>query len=247
MNEDKSREQLNEQELPTERPVVRVKRHRRIRYAAPLGFFVLLFAVIGVISVMTNTVRWFIRMGDDTPLRNELYTFLDPVMQFCPSEFTSVEESQDPDLLLIAAVYRVSEQERIRQLREKDEQCTYPIEEKQYRMIVPQTTIEKSYQHLFGTAALTHRTVGDIEYNTENSCYYVPMAMNTSGYTPILGRITHKKDTYTVQVAYVANADIQVDERGNNIEPTIDMAKYSQRYTIKKTDGGWQLVAVAAW
>lgn len=226
---------------------VRVKRHRRIRYAAPLGFLVLLFALIGVISVVVSTIGWIVQANDDTALREELYTFLDPVMQFCPSEFDSVEAADDADPLLLAAVYRVSEAERIRQLRERDEECAYPVEQTQYRMIVPQTTIEESYRYLFGEIALTHRTIGDVEYKTENSCYYVPLTINTSGYTPVLGKITHKKNVYTVQVAYVSDADIQYDERGNAIAPTVDMAKYSQRYTVRQNeDSGWTLLAVSA-
>ncbi len=243
LEQEETREPIAE-EVPVS---VRVKRHRRIRYAAPLGFLVLLFALIGVISVVVTAIGWIVQAQDDTALREELYTFLDPVMQFCPSEFDSVDATEDADPLLLAAVYRVSETERIRQLRERDEECAYPVEETQYRMIVPQTTIEESYRYLFGEATLTHRTIGDVEYKTENSCYYVPMTINTSGYKPVLGKITHKKDVYTVQVAYVSEADIQYDMRGNAIEPTVDMAKYSQRYTVRQNeDGGWTLLSVSA-
>ncbi len=243
LEQEETREPIAE-EIPVS---MRVKRHRRIRYAAPLGFLVLLFALIGVISVVVTAIGWIVQANDDTALREELYTFLDPVMQFCPSEFDSVDATEDADPLLLAAVYRVSEAERIRQLRERDEKCAYPVEETQYRMIVPQTTIEESYRYLFGETTLTHRTIGDVEYKTENSCYYVPMTINTSGYTPVLGKITHKKDVYTVQVAYVSDADIQYDERGNAIEPTVDMAKYSQRYTVQQNDdGSWMLLSVSA-
>ncbi len=226
--------------------VARIKR-RRIRYAAPLGFLVLLFALIGVISVIVGAVQLIIRSHDDTALREELYLFLDPVMQFCPSEFESVETAAEADPLLLAAVYRVSEAERIRQLREKDDKCAYPVEDKLYRMIVPQETIEESYHALFGAdAVLQNRTIGEVEYHADNACYYVPMSINTSGYVPVLGKISHRKQTYTVQVAYVANGDVEYDDRGDALEPTVEMAKYSQRYTVEKTDGGWKLLAVSA-
>lgn len=252
MREEEVRLEQNEENEPVVSQTVsvapvRIKRRRRIRYAAPLGFLVLLFALIGVISVIVTAIGWIVKANDDTALREELYTFLDPVMQFCPSEFESVDTTEDTDPLLLAAVYRVSEAERIRQLRERDEECAYPIEETQYRMIVPQTTIYDSYQYLFGKAEPTHRTIGDVEYKADNSCYYVPMSINTSGYTPVLGKITHKNDRYTVQVAYVSNADIQYDERGNSIAPTVDMAKYSQRYTVMQNeDGSWTLLSVSA-
>lgn len=227
--------------------VARIKQKRRIRYAAPLGFLVLLFAAIGVVSVIVGAVQGIIKANDDTALREELYTFLDPVMQFCPSDFESVETAAEADPLLLAAVYRVSEAERIRQLREKDDVCAYPVEEKLYRMIVPQATIEESYRFLFGADALPiHRTIGEVEYQADNACYYVPISINTSGYVPVIGKITQKKQTYKVQVAYVANADVQYDVRGNAIEPTVDMAKYSQWYTVEKTDTGFKVLAVSA-
>ncbi len=232
---------------PTEKQPVE-KRRGRIRYAAPLGFCVLLLAFIGCISLIVSAVQGIIRLNDDTPLREELYTFLEPVMQFCPSDFDSVETAEDSDSLLLAAAYRVTEAERIRQLREKDENCTYPLEETLYRMIIPQTVIETSYASLFGTAPLTHRTVGDVEYVADKQSYYIPMTLNTSGYTPVLGKIKKKQGIYTVKVAYVSNNDIEVDERGNAIPPTEKMAKYSQWYTLVRTDNesGFILQSVSA-
>ena len=225
------------------------KKHRgRIHYAAPLGFFVFLLAFIGCVSVIITVVQAIIRWNDDTPLREELYTFLEPVMQFCPSDFDSVETAEDSDSLLLAAAYRVTEAERIRQLREKDENCTYQLEETLYRMIVPQAVIEQSYASLFGQAPLTHRTVGDVEYVADKQSYYIPITLNTSGYTPVVGKIKEKRGVYTVKVAYVSNNDIQVDERGNALPPTEKMAKYSQWYTLMRTDSesGFVLQSVSA-
>lgn len=224
----------------------RVRRRRHIRYAAPLGFLVLLFAVIGVIAVIVTAVSGIVTAQDDTPLREELYTFLDPVMQFCPSTFEKVETASDPDSLLLAAAYRVAETERIRQLREKDQESRYELETTLYRMIVPQKDVEDAYKALFGQVTPKHHTVGtEIEYNAEKSCYYIPMSLNTSGYTPVLGKISHKKDVYTVEVGYVAVADIEYDARGRALDPPIDKAKYRQTYTVEKRDNGWCLLAVA--
>ena len=240
---------MNEENIQTTIPAeqeVKPKKRGKVRYAAPLGFLVLFLALIGCISVLTSAVRLVTRWNDDTPLREELYTYLEPVMQFCPSDFESVETAKDSDSLLLAAAYRVTEAERIRQLREKDENCTYPFEETQHRMIVPQEVVEKSYAALFGNAKLSHRTVGNTEYVADKKSYYIPLTLNTSGYTPLLGRIKEKKDTYTVKVAYVSNNDIQYDERGNAIEPTEKMAKYTQWYTVERTDNGLVLLAVTA-
>ncbi len=241
-----SEEIIRQEQTNLTEQLPKAKKRGKVRYAAPLGFLVLFLALIGCISVLTSAVRLVNRWNDDTPLREELYTFLEPVMQFCPSDFESVETAKDSDSLLLAAAYRVTEAERIRQLREKDENCAYPLEETLFRMIVPQAEVEKSYAALFGEAKLTHRTVGDMEYVTDKKSYYIPLTLNTSGYVPVLGKIKKKKDTYTVKVAYVSNNDIEYDERGNAIEPTEKMAKYSQWYKVQRTDDGLTLLSVSA-
>ena len=222
------------------------KQRGRIRYAAPLGFLVLVFAVIGVIATVVTGVQTVLHWFDDTPLREELYVFLDPVMQFCPSEFTDAADSGQ-DTLLLSAVYRLTEAERIRQLHEKDNEYRYPLDESQLRMKIPQKTVEASFSALFGNAKLIHRSVNDVEYSAQEEMYYVPVQINTSGYTPALGEIKQNGDTYTVQVAYVLNDDVKYDNRGQQIPPTFDMGKYSQLYTVRRnTDNSLTLVSVAA-
>ena len=226
-------------------PAAPKKRRGRIRYAAPLGFFVLLFACIGVISVISALIGAIVRANDDAPLRQELYDFLNPVMQFCPSDFDA-ETLDEQDALLLSSIYHVTEVERIRQLREKDENCLYTLDETQWRMQIPRSVIADSYTYLFGDNTPNHRTVGEVEYDAEKQLYYVPLSINTSGYTPVLGTIRKNGDTYTVQVAYVANSDVQVDERGHTIAPSFDMGQYTQVYTLKKTEDAWSLISVKA-
>lgn len=222
------------------------KRRGRVRYAAPLGFLVLLFALIGVISVIVGGIGLIQKWTDDTPLREEMYTFLDPVMQFFPSDFEDAGEDGQ-DSLLLAAVYRVSEAERIRQLREKDDTCAYELDETQWRMKIPETVISDSFAHLFGDAALTHRTVGEVEYKADEKLYYVPLSINTSGYTPVIGSIKRSGEQYTVEVTYVANTDIEVNDKGESVPPTFDMGKYTQRYTVRRgEDKSLTLLSVAA-
>ena len=230
---------------PTESVTAPKKRRGRIRYAAPLGFLVLLFAVIGVFSVISGLIGLIVRLNDDTALRQDLFDFLNPVMQFCPSDFDS-ETAGEQDTLLLSSIYRVTEAERIRQLREKDEDCLYSLDETGWRMQIPQSVIADSYTALFGDIVPTHRTVGEVEYVTEKQQYLVPLSINTSGYTPVLGNIRKRGETYTVQVAYVANSDVQVDERGQTIAPSFDMGQYTQVYTVQKTDDGWTLLSVKA-
>lgn len=223
------------------------KRRGRVHYAAPLGFVMLLLATVGLVFLLVSGIKAINKWGEQTELREELYTFLNPVMQFSPAAFDSAADTAQ-DSLLLAAIYRVSEAERIRQLREKDDNCAYPLEEEQWRMQIPRHVIEESFATLFGSdIPLTHRTVAEVEYAEAKGCYLVPLTIKTSGYTPVIDTIKHKKDLYTVRVAYVANADVEVDEKGNAIFPTADMAKYAQLYTVQRQkDDSWILKAVSA-
>lgn len=226
----------------------RKKRRGRVRYAAPLGFLVLLFALIGLISTMVGTVDLIKRWNDDTPLKHELSLFLDPVMQLCPPPFEDAGTTEEQDTLMMAALYDIAETERIRQLREKDDTCRYELEEKMWRMIVPQADVEAAFAALFGDKAIReHKTVGEAEYDAAKSCYYVPLTLSTSDYVPVLDTVKKDGDAYIVRVAYVANADVQVDERGNVITPTADMSKYAQRYTVRRgEDDSLTLLSVVA-
>ncbi len=222
------------------------RRRRRLRYGAALGFLVLLFAVIGVISTVSGTVRWIQKRQDDEPLRQELALFLNPVMQLCPQAFDDAGTATDQSTLIMSAVYDIAETERIRQLREKDDTCTYELEETQWRMVVPQEEVEAAFASLFGDKAIrTHKSVGEAEYDSQKKCYYVPLTVSSSAYVPVLDTVRRHGDTYTVRVSYVANADVQVDDFGNTVAPTADMGKYAQIFTVQRNqDTSLTLVSV---
>lgn len=238
-------------ETPVKTPKKRKRKHHRRgkhRYAAPLGFLVLLFAVVGVIATIIGGVKLIIRSTDDTALRNELSLFLDPVMQMCPTPFEDAGDAEEQDTLMMAAIYDIAETERIRQLREKDDTCKYELEETMWRMIVPQKDVETSFAALFGKETIRgHKTVGEAEYDAKKKCYYVPLTLSTSGYLPVLDTIKENDEVYTVRVAYVSGADVQIDERGNTIPPTADMSKYVQNFVVRHNENGtWTLVSVSA-
>ena len=226
----------------------RRRRRRGVRYAAPLGFLVLFFALVGVISSIVFSVQLVQKLSDDTALRHELTLFLDPVMQLCPSAFEDAGDAEEQETLVMAAIYDIAETERIRQLREKDENFRYEQEETQGRMIVPQADVEAAFAALFGEETIRqHATVGEAEYVADKQCYYVPLNLNTSGMIPVLDIVRKSGSTYRVRIAYVANADVQIDERGNPIEPTADMGTYTQWFTVKRNkDRSLTLVSVTA-
>ena len=226
------------------------RRRGRRRYAAPLGLAVILLALVGLVSLVIFGVNAIRRAQDDTAIKQELYDFLEPLMVYTPiTPFTNVNDS-DQDALILSALWKITEKERIRMLRENAETSLYPLDDMS-RLIIPIEEVREAYAELYGPDAQPYlHTIGDpggsftFEYMEDEQTYHVPSAAADSLYQPVADTLKKKGDTYTLRVGYVSVMDIGVDEKGDTIPPTADMAKYFQSYTIQKTDTGWMLTAV---
>ena len=210
----------------------------------------LVLAVVGVVSLILTGINAIQKAQDDTELRKELNDFLLPVMQYCPSPFTAVNDEQQ-DALLLAAIWRITTAEQVRQYREDDTNSLYP-EDEEYRMMIPIEEIEASYRYLYGPDAVpNHHNIEEesqgfaFEYDPDNACYHVPFTTVSANYVPVLDTLKRRKDTVTVRVAYVSNKDVAMDDYGNEIPPTPDQATYTQIYTVVKTADGWALTSIA--
>ncbi len=223
-------------------------RRGRYKWAAPVGFLMSLLAVIGVIAVVATGVGMVRDLADDTVLREEIYYFLQPLTTYNPvPDFLDINE-EDHDALMRAAVWRITEAERVRMLREKDDNTAYELDNNG-RLIVPVTEVEAEYKYLFGDAAvLKHRTLGedDVEYSESNSCYYIPFNFISSLHQPVIDTIRRRGDEYQVRVAYVSVNDLEVDEHGNTVDPTPDMADFTQIFVLKRVDGHFTVTAVGS-
>ena len=224
----------------------RIGRHRM---AAPFGLFILILAVVGFISLIFTGIRALEKAIDDSELKEELYEFLTPVMQFNPEPFTDVNKTKQ-DALLLAAIWQVTEKERIRQLVEGSDISAYPIDDTG-RMLIPINEIEKSYNHLFGPDAIPyHHTIGDegksftVEYNEQDGVYHIPNT-STSIYYNVIDTLKKKNDKITVRVGYVISTKIGRDEKGELVEPTPDMADKFQLFTVQRMgETGWKLISI---
>ncbi len=222
------------------------KRRGRFAFAAPLGFIMSILAVIGAVTVVSAGVQAVRNLTDDTALREEAYYFLQPLTTYNPTpEFSDVNE-EDLDELLQAAVWRIINTERIRMLREKDDNTAYELDGNG-RLIVAVKEVEDAYHYLFGNDAVLHNRSledDDLEYSEKNACYYVPFNFTNSLYQPVIDTIRRNGGDYAVKVAYVSVNDLKVDEHGENIDPTPDMASFSQVYVLRRTDGHFIVTAV---
>ena len=177
----------------------RGRRRGRHRFAAPLGLLVLLLAATGVVALVIFGVQAIQKSQDDTALREELMDFLNPVIQFIPDPFEDVND--DPqDSLMLAAIWKLTDAERIRQIREKDDESIYPIDDEGF-MLIPLKTVTDSYASLYGKDAVPQlKSIGEpdtfmyYEYDAENQTYRVPFSVSNSAYTPVLDTLKKKGD-----------------------------------------------------
>ena len=220
------------------------------RFASLLGLVVLILAAVGLISLVALAIQAIEKSQDDTALRTELKDFLSPVLQYDPSPFTDINNTQQ-DAPLLAAVWRVTEAERIRELRENTSVSLYELDDLG-RMLIPISEIEASYEALFGPdAVIQHHSIGEpglsftVEYDAVANCYHVPISSSSTMYVPVFDTLKKKGNSMVIRVGFVLESKIGRDEKGNQVDPTPDMAEYFKLYTVNRTESdGWMLVSV---
>lgn len=225
-------------ETKEEQKVTTKKTSRRQSKSAFLvGLLMSLLSLVGVVALVMGGISWIRSATDTSALKEEVYYYLEPVMLYTPAPFENVNETEQ-DNLLLASAYRVMQKEQIRMLREKDDTSTYAVDENG-RIAVPVEEVMASYKILFGMdATFQHRTVedGNLEYSEADGCYYIPFETPNTGYKPVVLSIKNGWKSYKVRIGYVPITDIPLDEYGNEVEPTEEMATHFQTYTLQKEE-----------
>lgn len=228
--------------------------HRgRYRFAAWIGLVVILFAIIGVIAVVVLGVNLIRNATDQTDLMTELHDFAYPISYYQPTAFDELEEA-DSDKLLLAAVYKITKAEEVRQLRENTGEFSYDLDE-EARLIIPTETITKAYKTLFGQdAEPVFNTIGSDSqsyaqffYDKENNCMHVPWIYSTSSslYVTVADDIRLRSNTARVRIGYVLQTALGYDDFGNRLQPTAEQASYFQWYVFQQdAEDNWYLIAV---
>lgn len=226
-------------ETSEEKTAAKVKtgKRRQSKAAFFVGLLMSVLSIVGVVALVMGGISWIRSATDTSPLKEQMYYYLEPVLMYTPAPFENVNETEQ-DNLLIAATYRVMQKEQIRMLREKDDTTAYAVDDNG-RIAVPVEEVLASYQALFGPeATLNHRSVegSNLEYSEADSCYYIPFETANTAYLPVVFSVKNGWKTYQVRIGYVPITDIQMDEYGNEMMPTEDMATHFQTYTLQKTD-----------
>lgn len=256
----KSGEETNEAEtlsevLETAQPKRRRKTSRgarrgQRRFAAWIGLIVILLALVGVATVGVLSVKLIQKAADHSDLMIELRDLAAPLIEYQPAAFDAPENA-DETVLLQAAIFRVTEAERIRQLKEKTD--TYNYETDDYgRLIIPVEEINVSFKTLFGDQITPkHQTLGEdggvaytFEYDKANACYRVPFSVYSALYTTSADAIKLHGDEAQIRINYALTSDLPVDDYGNTLEPDNSTIDHSQWFVFHETADGWIITAV---
>ena len=248
--------------VPSPRYTAGGARRGRNKLAAPVGLIVLLLALTGVVALIVGVVN-MVQGRQETAaeeLRADMEDFLEPVLVYDLPSFTSVSEAGSDSLLsddlLLAAIWPITRREVVRQQQAQIAGETYtspyPVDDLG-RMMVPVSEVDASYAALFGADAIPqHHTIGDNEenaysaylYDPDEACYHVPAYFQSSQYETFLDTIKRKGDTITVRVGYVEAISIGIDDKGDPLPLTEDMADHFALFTVEKTEDGYRLVSV---
>lgn len=227
------------------------------RFAALLGLIVLLFAIVGVISVGVLSVNLFQKATDHTELMIELRDLAAPLIEYQPAAFDSLENA-DETTLLKAAIFRITEAERIRQLGEKktnekhEAKSNYVVDD-YGRLTLSVQDVNEAFEAMFGTDVTPHhQTLGGaesgmayiVEYDKSNACYYAPISEYASNYTTSVDDIKLTGKEAKIRVNYALTADLPIDKYGNDLPPDSKTIKYSQWFTFRKNGNKWTIVSV---
>jgi hypothetical protein len=211
-------------------------RERKYLSAAPIGAALILFAIIGLISVLVLCYNYTTRLLDNSKEKAQFEELLLPVLMFDPIPFEDVS-TVDPLSLLQSSLWATM-------LGEK--RGTFEFADNG-RMIIPQAEVDMTAANLFGPdVQLQHQTFGDVDisyvYDSETKTYQVPVTSPTGFYIPKVVSIKKDKDIYTLIVGYVPPSDVwNIDFEGNNTQPNPD--KY-MTYVLKKVEKHYQLIAI---
>ncbi len=215
--------------MPNER-----KTRQKPKKLSLLGTVVLIFAVIGVITVAVSAARLVSSAVNRTAMKKEFEEYLLPVLMFDPVPFESVEDA-DSLMLLQASLWGAL-------LDEKSGNYSY---DEMKLLVVPASDVDVAGANLFGPdLRLEHQSFGDYEisyiYNETTKTYHVPVTAKTSVYTPKVEKIEKDRSGYTLTVGYVPPGFNWLFQ-GDDEEKVPD--KY-MLYVLKKYDKKYYISAI---
>ena len=220
-------------ELTKAQKIKRRRRHIRIIR----GAFFLLFAVIGIISVINFTAGTIKTALSDEDDKEEYAALIDPLVSLDPVPFESIDQANET----------VLEQSVIWAVLQNEDTSKYGRNEYD-QIMIPTVDFDRYFAKMYGSDNIpVHATFTDgdltFEYDGGEQAYIIPITSQTSTYHAIVVDIStsHGVKTLTVAYAQYESSNAIVDPTSNQMGSTI--AKYMQ-YTLVRDGSNYVISAV---
>ncbi len=200
---------------------------RTSRRVAIFGTFILIFAIIGIISTVITATRVTMDLVENKSQKEELKHHVFPLVILDPPAFDSIDKL-DASTILEAGIWDfIMYADKAKY--DKDDLGN---------MSVPATDIEIHITKVFGkSAVIQHQEISDSElqilYDEESKTYSIPSSANLVTYVPDIEKVEKQGDVFTVTVGYIPSTPAwQGDVNGQTYQPEPDK---SLKYVLKKT------------
>lgn len=201
-----------------------------------VGAVVLVFALIGVISVISLVAGKISKANDNTAKLREYENFIYPVVMNDPDTFDDVSKADQSQLIAIS-IWSI--------LRSGLDTDKYAYSEQ--GMLLPKADVEKEFSRLFGSEVKVQHTSADgggieFKYSEKKGQYIIPITGITALYTPSVLEAKEKSDSVTLLVGYLSGDDWETDESGNPVKP--EPSKYVSITLRKNGDSSYYISAL---
>lgn len=212
-----------------------VKRHKK--YAAPLGFFVIILTVIGFVTLIVVGTRLFFSLTDDTAQREKYAAMIDPIVMLDPPNFAEPGKLSDAIILQSSIWSTVFSGDITRFSTDENGQ-----------ILIPVADLDAVCKHLYGpTATVPRRSMtvdgGEVdpemeegtvifEFRTDIDSFVVPILGEFGEYTAKVESIRRSGDEMYLTVGYYPKSSSWYDEFTD--KKSTDTAEKFKVYVMKK-------------
>lgn len=205
----------------------------RSRFFFGFGIFVVVMAVIGIISSVRFVAQLTSNLMDNTSLKNEFAQFIFPVVVNDIAPFEEADEIPDSSKIS-CAIWNI--------LVNGD---TTEFEKPDGGLTIPEYNVNASCRDLFGSSvSLEHQTVGTAEvrftYDPDTHTYSANKNIRYLTYSPQIVSLTNDGDVYTLIVGYLPPTVASVA----GISGIQAVPEKYREYTISRWDGKDTLMSV---
>ena len=195
------------------------------------GAIFCVFALIGVMSVISGVFKTGVKILDNEAEKQEYNALLSTFVMYDPLPFETPDQA-DQKVLLSSSVWTAI----------MNEDMTMYETDEYGQPLLPAIDVDKYFSRIFGTnISLAHATFSDqdveFKFDEEKKVYAIPATNFPTGFTPQVEKIKTSFTEKIVTVGYLSPSTSWADTGEKTVSKYMD-------YIFEKQDGQFCLVAV---